>query len=370
MGFSRQKLTKENQKENYEDYNKKHYTVKTREIKWQSDINIDESVEKTLSFLHIFIDNTVNEKLKHEKTLREYQRMMLSSVAHEFRNPLNAIKGNLMLIEMNQDPRIEKFVRVSKNSCLLLNSYVEDILDLGRIEGSAFQLNNEEFKIEEILQEVKDIFELEMKHRRIKFKMNIAPRFSIVNVYSDRDRLRQVVINLVSNAIKFCNSTIIIDVFQLFGGSDSEYSKEERKDADDEISLPDFDPTIAAKKLIHGQSIYGGDSVFVSVTDDGDGIAPQDQEKLFKLFGKIKKTHHRNKKGCGLGLTVCKKIMQKMNGDIDVISKRRKGTIFCAMFRSPNLDYENTKYDEYSEYVEDVKASLVYYSHMKTFKTF
>ncbi|CAI2360139.1 unnamed protein product [Moneuplotes crassus] len=282
---------------------------------------------------------------------------MLSSVAHEFRNPLNAIKGNLLLIEMNQDPRIEKFVRVSKNSCLLLNSYVEDILDLGRIEGSAFQLNNEEFRIAEIINEVSEIFELEMKHRRIKFQVNIAPRFNLVNVLSDKDRLRQVIINLVSNAIKFCNSSIIVDVFQLFGGSDSEYSREETKERQAENALPPFDPTVAAKSLIQGANIYGGDSVFLSVTDDGDGIAPQDQEKLFKLFGKISKTHHRNKKGCGLGLTVCKKIMQKMNGDINVISKRRR-------------DYENTRYDEYQEYVEDVQASLVYFTHMKTFKTF
>lgn len=66
-----------------------------------------------------------------------------------------------------------------------------------------------------------------------------------------------------------------------------------------------------------------------SVTDDGDGIDPKDQEKLFKLFGKISKTSERNKKGCGLGLTVCKKIMQKMSGDINVLSKQRRGTIFC-----------------------------------------
>mmetsp|Transcript_19446 Transcript_19446/g.17233 ORF Transcript_19446/g.17233 Transcript_19446/m.17233 type:complete len:109 (+) Transcript_19446:1410-1736(+) len=107
----------------------------------------------------------------------------------------------------------------------------------------------------------------------------------------------------------------------------------------------------------------------MSVTDDGDGIAPQDQAKLFKLFGKIEKTHHRNKKGCGLGLTVCKKIMQKMNGDINVISKRRKGTIFCSMFKSPNLDYERNDYDESQEYFEDVQASLVYTSHVRAFKT-
>lgn len=77
-----------------------------------------------------------------------------------------------------------------------------------------------------------------------------------------------------------------------------------------------FNPKMAAKNIADDKNIYAADSVFISVTDDGDGIEPKDQEKLFKLFGKISKTHQRNKKGCGLGLTVCKKIMQKMSGDI------------------------------------------------------
>lgn len=52
--------------------------------------------------------------------------------------------------------------------------------------------------------------------------------------------------------------------------------------------------------------------IFISVTDDGEGISDEDQDKLFKLFGKIEKTHFKNKKGCGLGLTICKKISMKM----------------------------------------------------------
>ena len=132
------------------ELSKKYYTVKTRQIEWRNSIDSQYNSQKLLSFLHIFIDNTSTERLKYEKTLREYQRMMLSSVAHEFSNPLNAIQGNLQLIEMNQDPKIERYVRISRHSCTLLNSYVEDILDLGKIEGSAFTLNDEEFKISDV----------------------------------------------------------------------------------------------------------------------------------------------------------------------------------------------------------------------------
>lgn len=159
---------------------KRHYIVKTRQIEWKTNVSSDENLK---SFLHIFVDITSTEKLKQEKTLREYQRMMLSSVAHEFRNPLNAISGNLQLIELFQDPKIEKYVRVSRNSCTLLNSYVEDILDLGRIEGSAFQLNCEEFMIGEVFKEVEDIFEIELRHKKIRFEIDIGARFKIVKVF-------------------------------------------------------------------------------------------------------------------------------------------------------------------------------------------
>jgi signal transduction histidine kinase len=246
---------------------------------------------------------------------------------------------------------------------------VEDILDLGRIEGSAFQLNCDEFKIGEVIMEVVDIFEIELRHKKIKFNVNISQRFQLVNVYSDRDRLRQVIINLVSNAIKFCNSMIKVDWFQLFGESESESSHEEKKDTAI-YAFPNFDPKTAAKNLAKKRELlFASDSVFISVTDDGEGIPPQDQEKLFKLFGKIQKTHHRNKKGCGLGLTVCKKIMQKMKGDINVISKKHRGTIFCCMFKSTNLDFESKNYDESLEYMEDVRASLIYSSHVRGSKT-
>ena len=76
--------------------------------------------------------------------------------------------------------------------------------------------------------------------------------------------------------------------------------------------MPNFNLDVAAKNLVKNKDLYVSDSVFISVTNDGDGIEPKDQEKLFKLFGKIKKTHQCNKKGCGLGLTVCKKVMQKV----------------------------------------------------------
>ena len=124
-----------------------YYEVKTKLVEFDDKyVKLDPKGCKT--FLHIFIDKTMDEQLKAEKSLREYQRMMLSSVAHEFRNPLNSINGNLDLINIvAKENKIKKFCKVAKNSCLMLNSYVEDILDLGRIEGGGFKLNPMQFKV-------------------------------------------------------------------------------------------------------------------------------------------------------------------------------------------------------------------------------
>lgn len=135
-------------------FNKKYYEVKTKLVEFDDKyVKMDPADCKT--FLHIFIDKTMDEQLKAEKSLREYQRMMLSSVAHEFRNPLNCINGNLELISMvTKQDQIKKFTETAKNSCMMLNSYVEDILDLGRIEGGGFHLNPMQFKVSSLTYEI------------------------------------------------------------------------------------------------------------------------------------------------------------------------------------------------------------------------
>lgn len=84
-----------------------------------------------------------------------------------------------------------------------MNSYVEDILDLGRIEGHGFQLNMSHFLLQEVIDEVKDIFELELNFRRLTLNVEIDQELKSLCITTDKDRLKQVIINLLSNAIKF-----------------------------------------------------------------------------------------------------------------------------------------------------------------------
>mmetsp|Transcript_10672 Transcript_10672/g.9385 ORF Transcript_10672/g.9385 Transcript_10672/m.9385 type:complete len:151 (-) Transcript_10672:253-705(-) len=97
----------------------------------------------------------------------------------------------------------------------MINSYVDDILDLGRIEGGGFKLNPKEFKLEELINETKELFENEAKGKMISLNFSISNLISSRLINTDKDRLRQVLINLVSNALKFTSSSITVEIFDM-----------------------------------------------------------------------------------------------------------------------------------------------------------
>ena len=195
----------------------KYYSVTTKKVELVDNFNVEGlKNKKEATFLHIFTDKTSAERLKTEKANREYQRLMLSSVAHEFRNPLSSVSGNLDLIQIiSQNEKVKEFVKRAKISWKMINSYVEDILDLGRIEGGGFHLNHVEFQFSQIVKETKELFENEAKNRMIEFKFMISKQILNEIAKADKDRIRQVLVNLVSNALKFTNSSVKVDIFDL-----------------------------------------------------------------------------------------------------------------------------------------------------------
>jgi signal transduction histidine kinase len=274
------------------------------------------------SFMHLLVDTTDVRVLEEEKAKVKCQNIMLASVSHEFRTPLNAFDNSLQLIKMNLDqlieiaksPKIEtsdsskidviynkivKFIKIGNISSRLLMHLVEDILDLGKFEAGTFSLNQTEFIISEIVDNMIDIFENQFVAKGIEFKIKVEEGLLHSVCVSDLRRINQVLINLLSNSFKFTQQ-----------GS---------------VTLK-----IQRKIARHGQYLK------FSVIDTGVGIPKNEQEKLFKMFSMLDQHQKKlNQKGTGIGLAISKKIIESLSGEISVESEENKLTCFSFTVELP-----------------------------------
>ncbi|TNV85225.1 hypothetical protein FGO68_gene1273 [Halteria grandinella] len=234
-----------------------------------------------------------------------------SSVAHELRTPLNSILPILQLMldtfsSMSKE-RIGKFLQVVFNSSLHLQNVIEDALDISRLENNKFTLFKEEFNVKKAIEEVADILRFQIEQKHIGLILEISENVPNV-IYSDVKRFKQVLFNLVGNAIKF--------TFQ------GQITLRVRYD-------------IFSKNLV------------TEIQDTGIGIRPEDLRKLFKFFGTLSKSKDINRGGMGLGLTISKMIVIQLGGEIDVESKHKSGSKFS--FTIPVQDLKHQAYEQFCE---------------------
>ena len=148
-------------------------------------------------------------------------------------------------------PTIEKFIKIGQSSSNLLLSLVEDILNLSKMEAGIFAINMSEFYVKDIIDEIYDMYEQQLLRKNIELKVDFDESLNGYMIRSDKSRLKQVLINLMTNSCKFT-----------FHGY---------------ISI-----------LVHVFSSEGNNYIKFCVSDTGIGIKKEDQSKLFKLFGMIK----------------------------------------------------------------------------------
>jgi PAS domain S-box-containing protein len=213
----------------------------------------------------------------------------LANMSHEIRTPMNGIIG---FSEMLTDPILEEdkrqeYAKIVVNSSKQLLSIVNDILDISRIEAGEINISVEKFMINQLLQEVFLFFKPQTVKKGIHLELENA--FSDTDCYieTDKNRLRQVIINLVSNAIKFTHEG----------------------------------------KVIFGYTATK-DTLEFYVKDTGIGIAKQMQVKIFERFRQAELDISKQYGGTGLGLSISQKLVRLLGGEIDVESEIGKGSIF------------------------------------------
>ena len=215
----------------------------------------------------------------------------LANMSHEFRTPLNAILGytHMLLHGVSgpvSDAQRKSLSRIDSNSRHLL-TLINDILDITRIEAGRMPLTITTFALPDLIDEV--MAELEPIIRRSNLDVQRRIRGPLPKLRSDRSKVKQIVLNLLSNALKF---------------------------------TPEGRVTISVKPSPKEPAII------IAVADTGPGIAAEDQGKVFEDFRQLDTSPTRQYGGTGLGLSICRRLAQMLGGTIELDSRVDRGSTF------------------------------------------
>lgn len=245
-------------------------------------------------------ESELQKSLEQEKELNELKTRFVSTASHEFRTPLTTILSSLALIskygEQNEKEKQNRHIDRIKSNVMHLTDILNDVLSLSKLEEEGIKTSFEKFPVNSLVSEVVREMQLIAKlNQKIQYQ-----HYGMDEVILDKKTLRHILLNLVSNAIKFSNEDSTVNVVT-------------------EIK----------------------DSVFLlKVEDSGIGIPPEDQKHLFERF--FRGNNVSAIQGTGLGLNIVAKYVELMNGKIDFISKLGEGTTFSVEF---NLSKTNHNFN-------------------------
>lgn len=235
----------------------------------------------------------------------------LANMSHEIRTPLNGILGmdEMILREAADNKKITKYASDIKSAGNMLLGIINDILDLSKIESGKAELILVDFDICSVINDLINITRPKAEEKKLAYTFFAVPdlpsRFN-----GDEIRVRQVMLNVINNAIKYTSEGSVSVNITLEGEDVSDISPEE---------ISSLDVTAEA-----------GDrqTIIVTVSDTGIGIRDEDMNKLFDSFGRLEETRNRNIEGTGLGLNIANSYVGMMGGHIEVSSEYGKGTTF------------------------------------------
>ncbi len=275
-----------------------------------------------------FVQNIMERKQKEAaereivaaKVANEAKSAFLATMGHEIRTPLNAVTGfSDLLSSLVTDEKQKSYlsaIKCSGNNLLLL---INDILDLSKIEAGRLELQYSPVDLRILLKEVEQIFVLQIQNKAIQFFVNISSEMPDI-LYLDKLRLRQILINLVGNAVKFTNKGFV------------------------KLSVDVLSQKDDSRLDIH-----------ISVEDTGIGVSEEDMGIIFDAFKRQTNLDSSRYKGTGLGLTICKRLVEMMNGRIDVESVAGQGSTFTIIVNDVKSKTKNVSKFKEQVYHENIE---------------
>lgn len=226
----------------------------------------------------------------------------LANMSHEIRTPINAVLGmDEMILRDCDDPKILEYAADIKRAGGILLSLINDILDFSKIESGKMDILPADYDLGIVLSEIVEMIRPKVRDKALELELNIHPA-TPVHLYGDEVRIRQIITNILTNAVK--------------------YTKQGK------VTL-----TVSGKQLSQERV-----QLYVSVKDTGIGIRQEDIERLFESFQRIEESRNRNIEGTGLGLSITMRLLNLMGSRLEVESTYGEGSEFYFYLEQKQTD--------------------------------
>ena len=279
--------------------------------------------KKNHTEIYKLIANMINELQNSKKMADEANRtksLFLSNMSHELRTPLNGIVGFTKLLKSTKlDMEQREFVETIRKSSEDLIGIVDDILDISKLESGKVEVEKSYFNIFSEFENMIESYSQDTLKKNINFSIWIDPKFSSKLFLSDAGKIKQILRNLISNAIKFTP-----------------------ENGDVRVSITET------------KSINDITTVKFTVEDSGIGISQEDKERVFDAFTQVDNSSIRKYNGTGLGLTIATSLVRLLGGKLELDSKLGVGTTLSfslelkEQFTTKEINYETMKIAIYS----------------------